>query len=212
MRANALVASLLAASLACAARAAESEPKTRLKPETFSGLSLRGIGPAAISGRIADLAVHPDDPATWYLASASGGVWKTTNAGTTWAPIFDGQGSYSIGAIALDPRNPLVVWVGTGENNSQRSVSYGDGLYRSTDGGGNWEKMGLEKSEHISRILVDPRDSRRVLVAAQGPLSRAGSGSSASTTTPASPTSSPTRATSTSSTPRATSAAATSGR
>lgn len=140
------------------------------KPETFNGLGLRGIGPAAISGRVSEIVVHPNDPATWWVAAASGGVWKTVNAGTTWTPIFDGQSSYSIGALAVDPKNPLTVWVGTGENNSQRSVSYGDGLYRSNDGGASWEKAGLANSEHIARILIDPRDSRRVLVAAQGPL------------------------------------------
>lgn len=147
-----------------------STPKARWSAETFAGLGLRGIGPAAISGRIVDLAVHPTDPATWWVAAASGGVWKTVNAGTTWSPIFDKQGSYSIGALAVDAQNPLVVWVGTGEANSQRSVGYGDGIYRSSDGGGTWERVGLEKSEHIAKILIDPRDSRRVLVAAQGPL------------------------------------------
>ena len=156
--------------LGCATLARAEEKETRWKPETFSGLGLRGIGPAAISGRISEIAVHPTDPAIWWIAAASGGVWKTVNAGTTWAPIFDGQGSYSIGALAVDAKNPLLVWVGTGENNSQRSVSYGDGLYRSSDGGASWEKAGLGKSEHIARILIDPRDSRRLLVAAQGPL------------------------------------------
>ncbi len=136
-----------------------STPKARWSAETFAGLGLRGIGPAAISGRIVDLAVHPADAATWWVAAASGGVWKTVNAGTTWSPIFDKQGSYSIGALAVDPKNPLVVWVGTGEANSQRSVGYGDGLYRSSDGGGTWERVGLEKSEHIAKILIDPGSS-----------------------------------------------------
>src|SRR6185436_13113076 len=148
----------------------KKEPETKLKADTFSGLELRGIGPAVTSGRIADIAVHPTDRATWYVAVASGGVFKTTNGGTTFTPIFDGQGSYSIGCVAVDSKNPLVVWVGTGENNSQRSVGYGDGVYRSTDGGKNWEKVGLERSEHIAKIVIDPRDSRIVYVAAQGPL------------------------------------------
>lgn len=148
----------------------KAEDKSKLKSETFGGLSLRGIGPAMISGRIADFAMHPRDRATWYVAAASGNVWKTTNAGTTWTPVFDGQGSFSIGCVTIDPRNPLTVWVGTGENNSQRSVAYGDGVYRSVDGGKTWEKTGLEASEHIAKIVVDPRDSSRVLVAAQGPL------------------------------------------
>jgi len=145
-------------------------PETRLKADTFQGLELRGIGPAVTSGRVSDIALHPRDRATWYIAAASGGVWKTANAGTTWTPVFDAQGSYSIGCVAVDPRNPLTVWVGTGENNSQRSVGYGDGVYRSVDGGQTWENVGLKSSEHIAKILVDPRDSNVVYVAAQGPL------------------------------------------
>jgi photosystem II stability/assembly factor-like uncharacterized protein len=141
---------------------------------TFAGLKLRSIGPAIASGRINAFAVHPKDASTYYVAVASGGVWKTTNAGTTWTPIFDNEGSYSIGAIALDPRNPQVVWVGTGENHSQRSVGYGDGLYRSDDGGKSWKNVGLKSSEHIGRILIDPRNSDVVYVAAQGPLWNAG--------------------------------------
>ncbi|HZM70910.1 MAG TPA: hypothetical protein VFB95_11170 [Candidatus Cryosericum sp.] len=142
----------------------------RLKADTFTGLELRGIGPAVTSGRVVDIAVHPSDGSIWYVAVGSGGVWKTTNAGTTWTPIFDTQGSYSIGCLAIDPRNPLVVWVGTGENNSQRSVGYGDGVYKSYDGGTTWENVGLKASEHIGKIVIDPRDSQVVYVAAQGPL------------------------------------------
>jgi photosystem II stability/assembly factor-like uncharacterized protein len=137
---------------------------------TFAGLALRSIGPALTSGRIADLAVDPTNSKIWWVGAASGGVWKTTNSGTTWAPVFDGEASYSIGALAIDPANPNVVWVGTGENNNQRSVSYGDGVYRTLDGGKSWKRMGLEKSEHIGKILVDPRDSSVVWVAAYGPL------------------------------------------
>ncbi|HLX10765.1 MAG TPA: hypothetical protein VKY89_23150, partial [Thermoanaerobaculia bacterium] len=107
----------------------KSEKKEPLSDATFAGLKLRGIGPAFISGRVADLAVDPRRPSTYYLGVASGGVWKTTNAGTTFEPIFDGEGSYSIGCVTIDPNDSLVVWVGTGENNSQRSVSYGDGVY-----------------------------------------------------------------------------------
>jgi photosystem II stability/assembly factor-like uncharacterized protein len=95
---------------------------------------------------------------------------ETTNAGTTWAPVFDNEGSYSIGTVALDPKNPLTVWVGTGENNSQRSVSYGDGVYRSDDGGRSWKHVGLKASERIGRIAIDPRNSDAVYIAAQGPL------------------------------------------
>ncbi len=144
------------------------------KKDVFAGLSLRGIGPALMSGRVGDIAVDPVKRSTWYVAAASGGVWKTTNSGTTWAPIFDGYGSYSIGCVAVDPRNHLVVWVGTGENNSQRSVGYGDGLYKSIDGGASFAKVGLETSEHIAKVVIDPRDSQVVYVAAQGPLWKAG--------------------------------------
>jgi photosystem II stability/assembly factor-like uncharacterized protein len=136
----------------------------------ISGLKFRGIGPALMSGRIIDIAIDPVRSSTWYVAAASGGVWKTTNAGTTWKPIFDSYGSYSIGCVAVDPNNRFTVWVGTGENNSQRSVGYGDGLYRSLDGGESFERVGLENSEHIGNILIDPRNSDVVYVAAQGPL------------------------------------------
>ena len=155
-------------------KAKEEEKKDPLNAGTFAGLEMRGIGPAVVGGRIVDLAVDPASPSTWYAAVASGGVWKTTNAGTTWSPIFEGQGSFSIGCLAIDAKNPLVVWVGTGENNSQRSVSYGDGVYKSVDGGKSWENVGLKKSEHIGKIVIDPRDSDTVYVAAQGPLWAAG--------------------------------------
>ena len=153
-----------------AANAAKPAEGPKYGSGTFSGLALRGIGPAMPSGRVIDLAVDPRDKSTWYVAVASGGVWKTINAGTTFEPVFDGEGSYSIGCVTLDPRNPLVVWVGSGENNSQRSVSWGDGVYKSVDGGHSWKNMGLKTSEHIGKIVVDPRDSNVVYVAAQGPL------------------------------------------
>jgi photosystem II stability/assembly factor-like uncharacterized protein len=141
-----------------------------LSSKTFNGLKLRSIGPAFTSGRIGDIAVHPHNRSIYFVAVASGGVWKTINAGTTWQPVFDQQGSYSIGCVAIDPNNPLVVWVGAGENNSQRSVSYGDGVYKSLDGGKTWKNVGLKNSEHIGKIVVDPRNSNVVYVAAQGPL------------------------------------------
>ncbi len=146
------------------------ESASKLQASTFEGLAFRNIGPAITSGRIGDIAVHPVHKDTWYVVVASGGLWKTENAGTTWTPIFDGEGSYSMGCITLDPKNPLTLWLGTGENNSQRSVGYGDGVYKSTDGGKTWENMGLKASEHIAKILIDPRDSNVVYVAAQGPL------------------------------------------
>ncbi len=152
------------------ARQEPQRPADPMSTGTFSGLRLRLIGPAFTSGRISDIAVHPKDPNHYYVAVASGGVWKTTNNGTTWTPVFDNEASYSIGVVVLDPKNPLTVWVGSGENNSQRSVSYGDGVYRSDDGGRTWKNMGLKGSEHIGRIAIDPRDSDVVYVAAQGPL------------------------------------------
>src|SRR5687767_11898097 len=142
-----------------AVSAEKKDEKTLLKSETFNGLAFREIGPAVTSGRISDLAVHPKNPAIYYAAVASGGVWKTINSGTTWTPIFDSQGSYSIGCLAIDPKDSLVIWVGTGEKNSQRSVAYGDGVYKSVDGGATWQNVGLEKSEHIGQRVIDPRDS-----------------------------------------------------
>jgi len=143
---------------------------TRLTAETFAGLKLRNIGPAIQSGRIGDIVIDPSDRSIWYVAVASGNVWKTVNNGTTWEPIFDDYGSYSIGCLALDPHNPQVVWLGSGENASQRSVGYGDGVYKSLDGGRTWTNVGLQQSEHVGKILIDPRDSDVVYVAAQGPL------------------------------------------
>ena len=151
-------------------QADEKKEKSAINSGTFSGLKFRNIGPAITSGRISDLAVNPEKPSEYYVAVASGGVWKTSNAGTTYEPIFDRQGSYSIGCVTLDPNNPNVVWVGTGENNGQRSVAYGDGVYKSIDGGRTWKNMGLKSSEHIGMITVDPRNSDVVFVAAQGPL------------------------------------------
>jgi photosystem II stability/assembly factor-like uncharacterized protein len=151
------------------APAADKAPEAP-KAAKYDGLQLRPVGPALVSGRIVDIAVDPRDHRTWYLAVASGGVWKTTNAGTTFEPLFDGEGSYSIGCVTIDPNNSLVIWVGSGENNSQRSVSMGDGVYKSVDGGKSWKNVGLKASEHIGKIVVDPRDSNVVYVAAQGPL------------------------------------------
>ncbi|MFT4606161.1 MAG: photosystem II stability/assembly factor-like uncharacterized protein, partial [Rhodothermales bacterium] len=138
--------------------------------EIGKALELRPIGPALMGGRIADIAVHPDKPSTWYIGVGSGNVWKTTNGGVSFAPVFDDKPSYSIGDIAIDPSNPDVIWVGTGENVSGRHVAWGDGVYRSLNGGATWDHMGLPHSEHIGKILIDPRDSQRVFVAAEGPL------------------------------------------
>lgn len=152
------------------AAAKKPEKPAWLNSSTYSGLSFRGIGPAVTSGRIGDFAVNPRNPAEYYVAVASGGVWKTVNAGTTYTPVFDGEGSYSIGCVVLDPTNSNVVWVGTGENNNQRSVAYGDGVYKSENGGKKWKNMGLKNSEHIANIVIDPTNPNTVYVAAYGPV------------------------------------------
>jgi photosystem II stability/assembly factor-like uncharacterized protein len=148
----------------------KEEKKGGMTADTFSGLKFRLIGPAVASGRVAAIAVNPKNKFEYYVGVASGGVWKTVNDGNSWTPVFDKEGSYSIGWVTLDPNDPAVVWVGAGESNSQRSVAYGDGIYRSDDGGKNWQNLGLKKSEHIGRVVVDPRDSKVVYVAAEGPL------------------------------------------
>ena len=151
-----------------------AESKTPAEPgfneDTFKGLELRALGPAFMSGRISDIVLHPADPRIKYIGVGSGGVFKTINSGTTWEPVFDDQGSYSVGCISLDPNRPDTVWVGTGENVSGRHVGFGDGVYRSLDAGKTWTNMGLKKTEHIGMIRIDPRDSNVIYVAAQGPL------------------------------------------
>ncbi len=148
----------------------EAEEQKPLSSPTFDAFKLRNIGPAFMSGRIADIIIEPEEPATWIVGVGSGGVWKTENAGTTWTSLFDGQGSYSIGALGDDPSDPNRIWVGTGENHGGRHNGFGDGIYKSDDGGATWEKKGLEASEHISKIIVHPEDSNTVWVASQGPL------------------------------------------
>jgi len=142
----------------------------RLTADLVRGLEIRNITGTFSSGRIADVAIDPRNRSVWYVATASGGLWKTTNHGVTFAPIFDDGGAYSLGCVVLDPRNPDVVWLGTGENQAQRAIGWGDGIYKSSDAGKTWKRMGLERSEHIAKILFDPRDSNTMLVAAQGPL------------------------------------------
>ncbi|WP_439106150.1 VPS10 domain-containing protein [Congregibacter sp.] len=165
-----LRSTLLPLLLLSAIQAAGAADDTDPIDEVIDGLNLRAIGPAMMGGRIADIEVDPNAASIWYIAVGSGGVWKTSNAGITWAPIFDDQKSYSIGEITIDPQNSNTLWVGTGENVSGRHVGWGDGVYRSLDGGKTWTSMGLEKSEHIGRILVDPNNSNHILVAAEGPL------------------------------------------
>ena len=132
------------------AKKGDDNDKGKYKSATFNGLELRCIGPALTSGRIADLAVNPDNHHQYYVAVASGGVWKTNNSGNTYEPIFDGQKSYSIGCVVIDPNNPHTVWVGTGENNNQRSVAYGDGVYKSEDGGKSWKNRKNSTSSYQS--------------------------------------------------------------
>lgn len=145
----------------------ESKEKSPLQ-DAVSGLKFRNIGPAFCSGRISDFAVNPNNHAEYYIAVSSGNIWKTSNSGTTFEPIFDDYGAYSIGCLALDPNNPFVIWAGTGENNHQRALGYGDGVYKSTDGGKSWKNMGLKESRQIGEILIDPRNSNIVFVAAEG--------------------------------------------
>jgi photosystem II stability/assembly factor-like uncharacterized protein len=172
MRFRALIAlsAVAAFSLVGPALADEDADAPPLSSKTFEGLKLRGLGPALMSGRIADIAIHPEDPSTWYVAVGSGGVWKTVNSGTTWTPLFDEEAVYSIGCVTVDPSNPHVVWVGTGEDVGGRHVGFGDGVYRSQDGGAHWENLGLKDSQHVTKIIVHPEDSDVVWVAAQGPL------------------------------------------
>ena len=145
-----------------------------IETSLFDNFQVRNIGPAKVSGRITKVIKDYSNTSTWYVSTASGNVWKTKNSGTTWIPIFENYGSYSIGTITMDPKNPNILWLGTGENNSQRSVGFGDGIYKSIDGGNSWVNMGLKTSEHIAKIIVDPKNSENIFVAAQGPLWRSG--------------------------------------
>jgi photosystem II stability/assembly factor-like uncharacterized protein len=153
-----------------ASKSDDSDNKPLFSTKTFNAMELRNIGPAYMSGRISDIAIDQNNPSTWFTAVASGGVWKTTNAGTTWNPIFDKESVYSTGDVTIDPSNSNIIWVGTGENNGGRHISFGDGVYKSVDGGKTWKNMGLKKSERISDIIIHPTDSNTVWVSAQGPL------------------------------------------
>jgi photosystem II stability/assembly factor-like uncharacterized protein len=181
MKSNRLFAAALAAlclagfaaSPAMSARQA-SPSGDRLTADVMKGLALRSIGPAIATGRVQDIAIDPKNSNVWYVATAFGGLWKTTNRGTTFEPVFDDGGSFTLCCVVVDPKNSNVVWLGTGENASQRSAHFGDGLYKSTDAGKTWQRVGLAASEHIGQILIDPRNSNVVWVAAQGPLFSAG--------------------------------------
>lgn len=166
-----LRAALAAALLPVCGSAQDAAPPTA---EQLRGLAFRSLGPCLTTGRIADLEVDPHDPDRWYLASGSGGLFKTDDRGNHWRPIFDRHRGYSLGCVVVDPRDPNVVWLGTGENTHNRSASYGTGVYRSDDGGETWRCVGLEGTQKVQRILIDPRDSDTVYVAAPGPLWNAG--------------------------------------
>lgn len=155
-------------SLALAAQKEEIKKKESTESDIFKGLKFRSIGPAFTSGRIADFAVNPGNPNEYYVGVASGHIWKTTNAGITWEPVFDNYGAYAIGCLAMDPTNKNVVWAGTGENNFQRVLGYGDGVYKTVDGGKSWKNMGLKESRQIGKILIDPQHPDTVYVAAEG--------------------------------------------
>ena len=146
----------------------------RLTADVLKGLELRSIGPTVSTGRVIDIQIDPKNPSVWYVVPAFGGVWKTENRGITFSPIFDEGGSHTLCCIAIDPKDSNVLYLGTGESNSQRSAHFGDGVYKSTDAGKTWKHIGLKTSEHIGRIQIDPRNPSVVYVASQGPLWSAG--------------------------------------
>ena len=148
----------------------EPEKKDTGLSGTFSGLSFRSIGPAWASGRISDFAVNPKNHSEIYVGVGAGNIWKTDNNGTTWKPVFDKYGAYAIGCLTMDPDNPSVVWAGTGENTHQRQLGYGDGVYKTEDGGASWKNMGLKESRQIGMIAIDSRNSDVVYVAAEGSI------------------------------------------
>jgi photosystem II stability/assembly factor-like uncharacterized protein len=166
---------LVSALFVCAAAVGFTQSGAdRLTADTFKNLEFRSIGPTISSGRVADITVDPNHPNIYYVASAVGGLWKTENRGNTWTSVFDSGGSFNMCCVVVDPKNSDVLWLGTGENSNPRSSTYGDGLYKSTDAGKSWTRVGLATSEHIGKILLDPRNPEVVYVAAQGPLWSAG--------------------------------------
>ena len=142
----------------------------RLTAEVFEGFELRSIGPSVVTGRVADFDVDPKNPSVYWVATAAGGLWKSVNRGVTFTPVFDRGGSFNLCCVKVDPKNSNVIWLGTGENSNPRSSMFGDGIYKSTDGGETWARSGLASSEHLGNIQIDPRDSNVVYVTSQGPL------------------------------------------
>ncbi len=166
---------VIAAAGAVAVTAAVSgQSEKGLDAQVLKGIELRSIGPALATGRVQDVEIDPRNPSVWYVATAFGGLWKTTNRGITFAPMFDEQGSFTLCCVVVDPKDSNVVWVGSGENASQSSAHFGDGIYKYTDAGKTWKNVGLTTSEHIGKLLIDPRNSNTVYVASQGPLWSAG--------------------------------------
>ncbi len=142
----------------------------RLTAEVFEGFALRSIGPTLTTGRIADVDVDPKNSSVYWVATGAGGLWKSTNKGIDFEPVFDRGGSFNLCCVKVDPKNSNVVWLGTGENSNPRSSMFGDGVYKTTDAGATWTRVGLANSEHLGNIQIDPRDSNVVYVASQGPL------------------------------------------
>ena len=167
--------SILVIAMAMAAAALPSgQGQDRVTEQALKGIELRSIGPGFVTGRVQDIEIDPRNPNVWYVAAAFGGLWKTENRGLSFTPIFDQGPSFNLCCVVIDPKDSNVLWLGTGENTSQRSAHFGDGVYKSTDAGKTWKRMGLEKSEHIGKIVIDPRNSSVVYVSSQGPLWSAG--------------------------------------
>jgi photosystem II stability/assembly factor-like uncharacterized protein len=168
-----VVSALAVACLGFPTASSEESPKPAIPPDAYEiarGLHFREIGPASQGGRIDSIAVAQGDPNTFFIGTATGGLWKTTNAGNTFVPVFDQEPVLTIGAVAIAPSDPSVVWVGTGEPNNRQSSSWGNGAYKSMDGGRSWVHVGLEQTQSIGRIVIDPTNPETVYVAALGHL------------------------------------------
>jgi photosystem II stability/assembly factor-like uncharacterized protein len=174
MKRTLLTAGMMALAAAALMAGAQGAGGPGLTADALKGLELRSIGPTIATGRIADIAIDPKNPSVWYVGSAFGGLWKTTNRGISFAPVFDNNISFTLCCVVVDPRDSNTVWLGTGENASQRSAHFGDGVYKSIDAGKSWKRVGLASSEHIGKIVIDPRNTNVVYVASQGPLWSAG--------------------------------------